>query len=358
MLSQSLRTNSVLGRSFHNSVPSGRVGSFVPHNAMLRPVDQHSRLDEGEFRHYPPSKLSHFQSAAADRAVGIFPSDTVTRQRLAWDGTAVEVVQAITHEKVEFRFRGSQHLLVVYEEGVRANGETLIEGLPGSTLRDVKRKLAVVAAGHEYRESQEPRARCRVVYIYFDPAKMRHSPGPVRTETPLAPRLFFEDKALWETAVKLGRLIESGTEDRHYCEALGVVLAHELASRNDGAQRIEPPARGGLAGWQQRIVAAYIEEHLAEPISLDTLARAVRLSAYHFCRAFKRSFGVPPHRYHNARRIEHAKTLLAEPTCSVTGIALKVGFSETSSFTAAFRKATGTTPTAYRRSLASLERPS
>jgi AraC-like DNA-binding protein len=61
---------------------------------------------------------------------------------------------------------------------------------------------------------------------------------------------------------------------------------------------------------------------------------------------------MPPHRYHNVRRIEHAKMLLAQPTCSVTEIALKVGFSETSSFTAAFRRATGSTPTGYRRSLA------
>ena len=107
MLSQSLRTNSVLGPSFHNSVPSSHVG-FVPRKAMLRPVDQHSRLAEGELRHYVPNKLSYFQSgAAADRAVGIFPSGAVTRQRLAWDGMAVEIVQAITHEKVEFAFRGS-----------------------------------------------------------------------------------------------------------------------------------------------------------------------------------------------------------------------------------------------------------
>jgi len=349
MLSQSVRTNSALGPRFYDSVPPGRLGSFVPRNAMLRSVDQHSREPS---RHYLPNRLPHFNSGTGiDQAVGIFPSDSVTRRRLALDGMAIEVVQAITHQKVEFGFRGSRHLLVVYEEGVRANGGTLIEGLPSSTLRDVNRKLAFVPAGHEYRETQEPRTRSRVVYIYFDPAKMRRTPEPAPT-APLAPHLFFEDKAVWETAVKLGRLIESGTEDRHYCEALGIVLAHELVRRNASTQRIEPPARGGLAGWQQRIVATHIEEHLAEHIPLATLARAVRLSTYHFCRAFKRSFGTPPHRYHNARRIERAKTLLTEPTCSVTEIALKVGFSETSSFTAAFRKATGTTPTAYRRSLA------
>ena len=47
-----------------------------------------------------------------------------------------------------------------------------------------------------------------------------------------------------------------------------------------------------------------------------------------------------------------AKTLLAKPASSVTDVGLAVGFSETSSFTAAFRKATGFTPTAFRRSLA------
>jgi methylphosphotriester-DNA--protein-cysteine methyltransferase len=74
-------------------------------------------------------------------------------------------------------------------------------------------------------------------------------------------------------------------------------------------------------------------------------------SVYHFCRAFKTSFGVPPHRYHNIGRIEHAKSLLAKTACSVTEIGLMIGYSETSSFTAAFRRMTGSTPTAYRRSV-------
>ena len=53
---------------------------------------------------------------------------------------------------------------------------------------------------------------------------------------------------------------------------------------------------------------------------------------------FKQSFGLPPHRYHTSRRIEHAKTLLAKPALSVTDIGMRVGFSETSSFTAAARR--------------------
>jgi AraC family transcriptional regulator len=355
MLNNSLRTNSALRPRFDNRMPSERNGSFVPRIAMLRSVDQHSRADKEseQSRHDLLRKLSDFHAGdVVDQAVEIFPSDAVARRKLAWNGMAIEVVQALTHDKVEFRFRGPLHLLVAYEEGIRCNGETLIEDLPRSTQRDVKRKLAFVPAGHEYREWQEPRTRGRIIYFYFDPAKTPVDPSAGPAGTALAPRLFFEDNTLWETAVKMAALIENGAENRQYCEALGVVLAHELVRRNAGARRVEPPARGGLAGWQRRIVAAYIEEHIAEQIPLATLARFVRLSAYHFCRAFKQSFGMPPHRYHNARRIEHAKTLLAQPTCSVTEIALKVGFSETSSFTAAFRKTTGSTPTAYRRSLA------
>jgi AraC family transcriptional regulator len=354
MLNNSLRTNSALRPRFNDRMPSERNGAFVPRIAILRSVDQHSGLDkQGEqSRHDLLRKPSDFHAGdVVDQAVEIFPSYAVARRRLAWNAMAIEVVQALTHDKIELRFRGPRHLLVAYEEGIRGNGETLIEGLPGSTQRDIKRKLAFVPAGHEYREWQEPRTRGRIVFFYFDPAKTPLAPSTGPEGTALAPRLFFEDSTLWETAVKMAALIENGAENRQYCEALGVVLAHELVRRNAGARRVEAPARGGLAGWQQRIVAAYIEDHIAEHIALATLARSVRLSTYHFCRAFKRSFGTPPHRYHNARRIERAKMLLAQPMHSVTQIALKVGFSETSSFTAAFRRGTGSTPTAYRRSL-------
>ena len=52
-----------------------------------------------------------------------------------------------------------------------------------------------------------------------------------------------------------------------------------------------------------------------------------------------------------SRRIERAKQLLAKRELSVTTIALDVGFSETSTFTAAFRRLTGQTPSCYRRNL-------
>ena len=77
----------------------------------------------------------------------------------------------------------------------------------------------------------------------------------------------------------------------------------------------------------------------------------VELSRYHFARAFKHSFGVPPHRFHMSRRMERAKTLLEERTRSVTEVGLMLGFAETSSFTTSFRRTVGVTPSDFRRSI-------
>jgi AraC-like DNA-binding protein len=133
--------------------------------------------------------------------------------------------------------------------------------------------------------------------------------------------------------------------------ALSIVLMQALMVLNNGVVVARPLTRGGLAGWQRKRVAEYIEAHLADDISLTQLAELARLSPYHFARAFKQTFGMPPHRYHMSRRVDRAKALLARPDLSVTQIGLEVGFGETSSFSAAFRKFTGTTPSIFRRNL-------
>jgi AraC-like DNA-binding protein len=349
MLTNSPSTHLPSYRRFDRNPP------IAPHVARLLKSDGRPRAGGGQddhADHWLRPLVDHRAPGVADRTVEIFPADAVKRRTVSSDGMTVEIVQATQSERTEYRFNGPRHLLAVYEQGERRDGESFVEGLPRSTRRDFKRKLVFVPAGHEYSDWQEPRSLTRVVYFYFDPSKMPTLPQADIAGTRLSPRLFFEDTTLWDTAVKLRKQIESaGSDNRLYFEALGVVLAHELVRLNAGIRPVEAPVRGGLAGWQQRIVTSYIEEHLSEQIPLATLARLVRLSPYYFCRAFKQSLGMPPHRYHNSRRIEHAKTLLAKPELSVTEIGLTVGFSETSSFTAAFRKATGQTPTGYHRSL-------
>jgi len=285
--------------------------------------------------------------------VEIYPADAVKRRVLTWNGMTVETAQAEKHCRLEFRFRGSVHLLALFEEGARNEGVTFLEGLPQSTLRNYRRKFLFVPAGHEYYDWQEPRSLTRAVFFYFDRTALPVDSQPEFSETSIAPRMFFEDAGLLDHAIRLRALVDQPQPTNPlYREALGIVLAHELVRLSQGSPRVEAPVRGGLATWQQRAVARYIEDHLEEQISLDTLAELVRLSRFHFCRSFKQSFGMPPHRFHTLRRIEHAKSLLATRSVSVTDVGMAIGFSETSSFTAAFRKTTGLTPTGYQRSVA------
>ena len=65
---------------------------------------------------------------------------------------------------------------------MRSEGDTFVEGLPRSTLRDVTRKLTFVPAGQAYHEWHEPRGLTRIVYFYFDPARM-----PAHAEKGVAP---------------------------------------------------------------------------------------------------------------------------------------------------------------------------
>jgi AraC family transcriptional regulator len=106
---------------------------------------------------------------------------------------------------------------------------------------------------------------------------------------------------------------------------------------------------GGLSARKQKMVAEYIERHLAEEISVPMLAGLAKLSPYHFARAFRNSFGVPPHHYHMALRMNRAEELLLRSALPVTQIGVRVGFRDTSSFTRAYRRYAGITPSEFRR---------
>src|SRR3984893_11393933 len=258
--------------------------------------------------------------------VDISPSESVRRRPAAWSGLHVEAVQVMRHTPFEYGFRAPCHLLIALELGERLDGETVVEGLPRSTLRDFTHKLTFVPAGHDFRSWQNPRVLTRVTHFYIDPRGPLADPALRFGEIEFKPRLFFYDRDLLETALKFKWLVEN---------------ADFMRRQYDAAR----------AARQQKRVAAYIEEHVANDIPLATLAELVQLSPYHFCRSFKSSFGIPPHRYHANRRIERAKQLLANRELSVTTIALDVGFGDTSTFSAAFHRLTGQTPSRYRRSL-------
>jgi AraC family transcriptional regulator len=277
------------------------------------------------------------------------PPDIVRRRRAAWDGIKADTIEITRLDRFEYGVKSPYHVLIASERAEREDGESVVEGFQRSTQREFSRKLSFIPAGHCFHGWQDPRVLARCTFLYIDPKGSLADPDLKFPEMEFTPRLFFSDNDIWETALKLKAQVENPGSSA-YAEALGSVLIHELARLERGG--IETPNfRGGLAGWQQKKIADYIEEHLDEEISLQHLAEIAQLSRYHFARAFKHSFGLPPHRYHMSRRMERAKSLLEERARSVTEVGLMLGFAETSSFTTSFRRAVGVTPSDYRRAL-------
>ena len=88
-----------------------------------------------------------------------------------------------------------------------------------------------------------------------------------------------------------------------------------------------------------------------DALHVDDLARALRMSPFHFIRQFHSVFGVTPHQYRIACRIERARVLLAGGEYSVTDVCMEVGFSSLGSFSALFAARVGESPSAYQRRL-------
>jgi AraC-like DNA-binding protein len=87
-----------------------------------------------------------------------------------------------------------------------------------------------------------------------------------------------------------------------------------------------------------------------EPLTVDDLARAAKLSRAHFSREFRRAFGESPHAYLLTRRLERAAALLRMTDRSVAEVCFSVGLQSVGSFTTSFKRMYEKTPTAYRSS--------
>lgn len=93
---------------------------------------------------------------------------------------------------------------------------------------------------------------------------------------------------------------------------------------------------------------SYINEHFAEPITLDRLAALAVLSPYYFTRLFAKETGMTPHQYLITMRVNSAKFLLKTTSLPIKEIGFSCGFTSESIFCTTFRKREGITPSEYR----------
>jgi len=98
-------------------------------------------------------------------------------------------------------------------------------------------------------------------------------------------------------------------------------------------------------------IIEFIEANLGNGFDLNDLSNAAALSRFHLCRSFKCTTGMTLSQYVMSRKIEAAKTMLADEEACLVMIAGTCGFASQSHMCTAFKKATGMTPSAYRAQL-------
>jgi AraC family transcriptional regulator len=219
--------------------------------------------------------------------------------------------------------------------------------------RTQHRAFTLIPEGHD--GYWEIGGRVVVSHVYLTEAHVQACADEVaggRT-VELLPRVAFEDPA---TAGLLGILSDEAVQDnessRLFMEEAIDLLCLRLVHGHSSLNALPTPLpRGGLADWQVRKVTAFMRDNLHRQVGLDELAALVHLSRFHFCTAFRRATSHSPHRWLTQQRMARARELLANPALPITEVALAVGYETPSAFAANFRKATGTTPSAFRRSL-------
>ena len=219
-------------------------------------------------------------------------------------------------------------------------------------------EIAIIPAGSSWVCRSDDSHPPAMLFLYLRPLFVRSAAGELdlaHDEIGLTPQIGFRDKHICHVALSLlHELNEANVVGRLYADSLATGLAIQLVRRYSSLRDIHV-GHGGMAPHKLRQAIALIDHHLSDEeegrVALRAVARAVRMSYFHFSRAFKQSMGMTATNYIAERRIERAKRMLEETELPISEIALRSGFSSQSHFTTAFRRLAGATPKAFRAAL-------
>jgi AraC family transcriptional regulator len=193
------------------------------------------------------------------------------------------------------------------------------------------------------------------VHLYCTDEHLRHIAEQIWDRSPASlqidERIFAEDPRITQLYrhFLLSSSWQQSANHMTLSTASTLLLTHLVQNYSSVQWRL-PAVKGGLAPAVLRTIQAYIEQHLAEPLTLAELALEAGLSEFHFARMFKQSTRLAPHQYVMQRRMARAETLVRHSSLSLTEVAMACGFSSASHFSNRFKTAVGITPSQLRAS--------
>jgi AraC family transcriptional regulator len=214
--------------------------------------------------------------------------------------------------------------------------------------RSVPGESIIMSANQE--NSWEGTGEIDELQIFLDPELLRAAAAEIGNRgVALVEGIGIRDPMLSAIAA---RLVEELSHPGSSCRLVGDSMAHaltaQLLSRHTNFRSATVMRRIDMPAHKVRAAIGYIDAHLSQELSIDSMATAIGMSAFRFARGFKEETGRSPHQYLVERRIEFAKDLLRSTDHKVVEIAQTVGFASQSHFAAVFRQRCRMTPNGYR----------
>jgi AraC family transcriptional regulator len=257
----------------------------------------------------------------------------------------------------ELEFSSQWHLIILMPDGI-SGGCEWSNGNRAEKLTSVAPNTVIFnpARAHLFIRKRTSRQRCRMWLLRIDPTLVNH----LDVDDINIARLQFRqqvgigDQSVRQTIVAIKEEIEApGLNSRLYVDTLLVLLLTRLMRCASNFARPYQPVyvKGGLPNWRLKRALELLEASQTKTPSLAEIAGPLRLHPTFFCRAFKQSTGLSPHRYLLEHRVNRAKEMMKDRKRTLTEIALDCGFSGSSQFSIIFKRITGISPRSYRLSL-------
>ncbi|MGD1912892.1 MAG: helix-turn-helix domain-containing protein [Rivularia sp. (in: cyanobacteria)] len=167
----------------------------------------------------------------------------------------------------------------------------------------------------------------------------------------LIPHFATADPLVLQIGLAIKDVLENNPSgSRLYAETMVNALTVHLLQRYSARKPNIKVYKNGLSKNQLTKIIEYIKNNLDKDLGLNELASLLQISPHYFCELFKKSMGIPPHKYVIQTRLNRAKELLLTGNYSIAQVAFIVGFANQSHLNRHFKKFFGVTPRTVRKS--------
>lgn len=272
------------------------------------------------------------------------------KQAASFRGFLAERVLVGGEVAYDYSWVGARHYLAIHDIDIK-EAEISVDGGPAMPVTDLRGRLTFAPQGCPLSGWVSTVNRTNgFTSITFDPAILSQELESNGVATESSPLVHFRNTALEATMWKLDAALRTfAPADVLYLETLALAAVLELGQCSAQLPLIVPES-GRLSATSERRIREFLQGHLTTDFTLTEMADEVGLSRFHFSRAFKATFGLPPMEYVLWLRVEQAKLLLAGTKTPIPDVAAQVGFANPDRLTNAFKRFAGLTPSQFRRS--------